>query len=95
MEGKLGFITNEAGKIIKIHPGASAFTLLMLGDEILEIEGEKYSPSFKSAKAEITLKLVRYGRELQVNLPINDNHFYTNHKLTLKASNQKREKWML
>lgn len=94
MEGKLGFIANEAGKVLKIHPESPAFTQLMLGDDILEIEGEKYSPAFKSGHADIPMKLVRYGRELQVNLPVNDKYFYTNHLLSLKASNQKREKWM-
>jgi len=94
LESRLGFITNEAGRIVKIHPEADAFTKLMIGDEIKEIQGVKFSIDYQSHDTEVKLKLVRYGRELKIFIPKSDICFYTNNKLTVSSPNSKLEKWM-
>ncbi|HSJ67881.1 MAG TPA: hypothetical protein VK921_09410 [Anditalea sp.] len=94
LEGKIGIITDEVGSIVKIHTQAPAYTLLMIGDGIVEIEENKFSPAIQSDKAEVKIKLNRFGRMIYVSIPITKNYFFTNYKLTLNSSNAKRNKWM-
>jgi len=94
LEGRLGIIVNEAGKVQKIHPEAAAFSRLMIGDEITHIQDEKFSVQFQTRDTNIKLNLYRYGRDLAVSIPVTDNHLYTSYHLFLTSPSIKREKWM-
>lgn len=93
IEGKLGLIVNE-NKITKIHPKSPAINLLMIGDEINEFNGEKFSPNPPSIDDKITMKIKRYGRDLNVNILPENQNLYVNYQLTPSDPTDKRTVWL-
>lgn len=94
IEGKLGLIINEAGKLSKIHPNSPAADLLMIGDELKELNGKKFSLKFETADAEINIKLNRFGRDITVTVLPGTDAIYVHHQLTLTDSTEKRNQWL-
>jgi predicted metalloprotease with PDZ domain len=93
-ESKLGMVLNEQGVIQRIHPSSPAFEKIMLNDKILEVNGQSYDQKFLTEEATANLKLERYGRQLEVSLPVNETYYYLNYKLQPLEENEKRRKWM-
>jgi predicted metalloprotease with PDZ domain len=94
LEGDLGIITDETGRITKIHPDAPAIRMLMLGDEIKELDGKKFAKNHTSDKQEVEMNIIRYGRNINLPIPKSKEPLYMNYKLALTESNIKTEKWI-
>jgi len=94
LEGDLGIISDETGRITKIHPDSPAIRIIMIGDEIKEFDGMKFSKNLASVKQEVEMKIIRYGRSLELNIPLSTPPLYMNYKLELTESNIKTEKWI-
>ena len=80
-----GIIRQEDGKITKLHPKSHAYKSLMLGDVI---------KSFKQQGDDgLEISIERYGRNLDIKIPISEEKYFEDYILTDLQSTSKRSRW--
>ena len=72
LQSDYGIITDSNGQLLKIHPKAPAFSKLMIKDKIL---------SYELSKEGLKLKVRRWGKNLKINLPAENDLYYGNYKV--------------
>lgn len=80
-----GIIKSEDGKITKIHPESEAYSKLQIGDMIKEQE---------RTESNVKLSLDRFGREIEVTLPISRELLFKDYQVLDKKPNPKRVVWI-
>ncbi|WP_057938234.1 M61 family metallopeptidase [Algoriphagus resistens] len=85
LSSDFGVITQEDGKITKIHPASEAYNKLMAGD-ILK--------SQELTANRLRLSIDRFGRDIQVELQTTSTLYFKDYFLIDKKNNPKRMDWI-
>lgn len=85
LSSHFGVITQEDGRIIKIHPASQAYKKLIVGDVI---------KSQEMTATGLKLSIDRFGRNMEIELPTSNILFFNDHALVDKKSNGKRTVWI-
>ncbi len=93
MASSLGIKINEHGAVIQIHPKAAAHKILMIGDELIHINGESFQKGFSEEGNKVNLTFKRWERILSTNLNLAESPLYKSYTLKAGTENSKRKLW--
>ncbi|GGF51261.1 M61 family metallopeptidase [Echinicola rosea] len=89
-----GVQTFSDGTVLKIHPKSPAYQLLIQGDKVISINGQKFSQTMSLENEALQLQIHRFGRSLHRQLPPSTTNYYHEYLLIAGIPNPKRKNWM-
>ncbi|WP_460545145.1 M61 family metallopeptidase, partial [Echinicola sediminis] len=94
LDANCGIKTLPDGTVSKVHPKCPAYQLLMQGDKITFINGKPFEDFNDLTDQTLDLKIDRFGRGVQAQIPYHKTIYYHQYKLIPQDSNDKRSIWM-
>jgi len=90
-----GIRTTETGTITQIHAKSPAYSLLMLNDQLVRVQGKVFSPGESHQySGDLEIVLERYGREVHVKLPQGAFRMFPSYGVCPRKPSLIQKKWM-
>jgi predicted metalloprotease with PDZ domain len=91
---RIGIVIDPSYKITKIHPASEAYHQLMLGDEIIHLNGQPVDQTINSKNNQVAIKIRRWGKLEEQTLPLFEHSFFPDYQLSVVSKNDVIEKWL-
>jgi predicted metalloprotease with PDZ domain len=95
LKHNFGIITDEKGKVIRIHPRSEAYYKVMLGDRILAVGDDRVPTEENLNSQTLELSIIRWCQKLSISVNGENVLFFPEYKVSIDSESLKRNRWMI